>query len=144
MATRSTIAIERQDGTVAVVYCHWDGYLEHNGKLLLEHYSDPAAVEQLVGLGNISSLGSEIGEKHDFDNRGTTDQTTFYGRDRGEPGQEARVYSNLDDYIDNHSYEEFDYIMRVNGEWYVSKYGEKYEPLSRAVLAAMCAELEDA
>ena len=41
MATRSTIALEFADGTVEQVYCHWDGYLAHNGLMLLEHYSNP-------------------------------------------------------------------------------------------------------
>ena len=40
MATRSTIALEFADGTVQQVYCHWDGYLDYNGKLLAEHYTD--------------------------------------------------------------------------------------------------------
>ncbi len=37
MATRSTIALEFADGTVEQVYCHWDGYLDHNGALLRDH-----------------------------------------------------------------------------------------------------------
>ncbi len=39
MATRSTIALEFADGTIGQVYAHWDGYLAHNGKMLLEYYS---------------------------------------------------------------------------------------------------------
>ena len=31
MATRSTIAMEQPDGRVMQIYCHWDGYLGHNG-----------------------------------------------------------------------------------------------------------------
>ena len=31
MATRSTISIQKNDGTIRSVYCHWDGYCEHNG-----------------------------------------------------------------------------------------------------------------
>ena len=68
MATRSTIAIEHEDGTVEQVYCHFDGYLSHNGKILQEHYTDRSKVEQLVALGDMSILGNEIGEKQDFDN----------------------------------------------------------------------------
>ena len=70
MATRSRIAIENEDGTVDSIYCHWDGYPSHNGKILKEHYSDRAKLKQLIELGSISSLGSKIeptGE-HTFDN----------------------------------------------------------------------------
>jgi hypothetical protein len=41
MGTRSTIALEFADGTVEQVYCHWDGYLSNNGKILQAHYMDP-------------------------------------------------------------------------------------------------------
>ena len=39
MATRSTIALLREDGTVAKVYSHWDGYLECNGEILFKYYT---------------------------------------------------------------------------------------------------------
>jgi len=34
MATRSTIVKLGKDGIIKAVYCHSDGYLEHNGKVL--------------------------------------------------------------------------------------------------------------
>ena len=84
MATRSFIAMETADGKFVGVYCHWDGYLENNGQILNDHYGDPKKVAKLISLGDISSLGEKIGEKHDFDSRPTDGSTTFYGRDRGE------------------------------------------------------------
>lgn len=60
MATRSMIYKEQQDGTLKGIYCHWDGYLEYNGSILLEHYSDPDKLEKLLALGDISSLGEEL------------------------------------------------------------------------------------
>jgi hypothetical protein len=56
MATRSTIALEFADGTVQQVYCHWDGYLEHNGKILFESYQDPFKLRDLIDLGDVSVL----------------------------------------------------------------------------------------
>ena len=35
MSTRSSIGIKRKDGTIECIYCHSDGYLEYNGKLIL-------------------------------------------------------------------------------------------------------------
>jgi len=67
MGTRSTIALEFADSTVQQIYCHWDGYLEHNGKILQEHYSDPFKLRDLIDLGDMSSLGERIGTQHAFD-----------------------------------------------------------------------------
>jgi len=137
MATRSTIALEFADGTVQQVYSHWDGYIEHNGKILFEHYSDPFKLRDLIDLGDISSLGPNIGVKHPFSPHGDGDKaaydaameagaTTFYGRDRGEDGVSARKFANFDDYKANHQYEEFEYILRTDGQWYVSSYERPY------------------
>ena len=38
MGTRSTIAIQKLDGSVEQIYCHWDGYLDHNGTILKTEY----------------------------------------------------------------------------------------------------------
>jgi len=109
MATRSTIAIERADGTVAQVYCHWDGYLDHNGKLLLNHWSNFEKLEQLIALGDLSALGENI------------DDCVFYGRDRGETGVLASTFANFEDYYTNATQEEFDYILRCDGFWDVNQ-----------------------
>lgn len=137
MATRSTIALEFADGTVQQVYCQWAGFLSNNGRILQEHYSDPFKLRELIDLGDISSLGPNIGEKHSFDNPhkyGTPeyfaeqeqrrDNTTFYGRDRGETGIEARRFANFADYRKNAQFEEYNYILRTDGQWYVEFHGE--------------------
>ncbi len=138
MATRSTIAMEQPDGKVMQVYCHWDGYLENNGRILQEHYTDRAKVLALMMLGDISSLRTEIGMAHDFDARyddkdPKASWTVAYGRDRGESGTEARVFKNFKDYEDNHQYEEYEYCFRTDDKWYVSEYSRPYEPLSAAL-----------
>jgi hypothetical protein len=135
MATRSTIALEYADGTVDQIYCHWDGYLDNNGKILLNHYQDPFKVQQLMELGDMSSLGAEIGEQHGFDDR--SDDCTFYGRDRGEPDTGAKRFKSFQDYVDNHQYEEYEYILRKDGEWYVDNHGRGYEPLGAAIADSM-------
>ena len=48
MATRSTIAVVNPDNTVTQIYCHWDGYLSHNGRILKESYTDLNAVKELI------------------------------------------------------------------------------------------------
>ena len=117
MGTRSDIIVQRHDGKWARIYCHWDGYPEHNGNILFENYNDQNQADALVALGDISSLGPEIGKKHDFDWRmkmlrangykETADprlkakaerlerMCDVYSRDRGETGTEAKIGDSL-------------------------------------------------
>jgi hypothetical protein len=149
MATRSTIALEFADGTVQAVYCHWDGYLAHNGQILLKHYSNPFILRDLIDLGDISSLKPTIGTKHafsQFELRAeevagfkllTENMCTFYGRDRGETGTSAKRFKDYGDYVANHQYEEYDYILRsVCGEavWFVSDHDGDFVPLVSAIM----------
>ncbi len=143
MATRSTIAIEYADGTVDQIYCHWDGYLDNNGAILRDHYSDPFKLQKLIELGDISSLRPEIGVEHPFSSIGVMDSaeydklygdmTTFYGRDRGETGVGAKRFKDFQEYAREHQREEYEYILRqVNGraQWFVSFYGTDDEYLT--------------
>jgi hypothetical protein len=135
MGTRSTIALEFADGTVQQVYCHWDGYLEHNGKILQEHYSDPFKLRDLIDLGDMSSLGESIGTQHAFE-KAPEGECTFYGRDRNESGCEARKFKDYLDYAENHQYEEYEYILRACGDkavWFVSDHGKDFVPLTAAL-----------
>ena len=141
MATRSTIALEFADGTVGQVYCHWDGYLSNNGAILFEHYQDPFKLRELIDLGDLSSLRPQIGTQHAFSRLDTEmsdqeydalygDMCTFYGRDRGETGINARYFKNFEEYAREHQREEYEYILRnVNGKatWFVDTYGHDGE-----------------
>jgi hypothetical protein len=148
MGTRSTIALEFADGSVEQVYCHWDGYLAHNGQILLKHYSNPFILRDLIDLGDISSLKPTIGTKHAFSHFDTEmdqkeysekygEMTTFYGRDRGETGADKKSFVDFQDYLAHHQYEEYDYILRsVCGEavWFVSDHDGAYVELTQAIM----------
>jgi len=148
MGTRSTIALEYADGTVQQVYCHWDGYLEHNGKILAEHYSNPFVLRDLIDLGDVSSLRPTVGTKHAFSKLEVPmdgeaydalygEMTTFYGRDRGEDGVSAKKFKDFADYRANHQYEEYEYILRsVYGEavWFVADHSDEFKPLLLALI----------
>ena len=138
MGTRSRIGVMHGDN-VKSVYCHWDGYLEHNGAILQEHY-DSTKANQLVALGDLSSLRPNIGEKHafsQFELRAeevagfkllTENMCTFYGRDRGETGTEWKTHTNFVDFFAEveGSWCEWYYIMR-DGVWYVGNIYDKDE-----------------
>jgi hypothetical protein len=147
MATRSTIALEFADGTVQQVYCHWDGYLRNNGVILRDHYSDPFKLRELIDLGDLSSLRPEIGVQHKFSpfdqkelsseefEKQYGEMCTFYGRDRNETGTGAKRFKDYADYIENHQYEEYEYILRpVEGKavWFVKCHSADYVTLAEA------------
>ena len=149
MGTRSTIALEFADGTVEQVYCRWDGYLSHNGQILARHYSDPFKLRELIDLGDLSSLGINIGSQHPFsphfdegsklayDKAMEEGACTFYARDRGEAGVAAKRFKDYADYVENHQYEEYDYILRnVNGKatWFVADHDGAYVELEQAFI----------
>lgn len=129
MATRSTIAMKTATGQVQAIYCHWDGYIDHNGKVLMTHYTDPAKVAEMIALGDLSSLGELIGEPCDFDNRSTQKneegqaQCVAYARDRGETGVEPQTFDDVAQWVDG--YDGVEYYYLFNGQdWLVNKGGE--------------------
>ena len=142
MGTRSAIAVAHGNN-IKAIYCHWDGYLSHNGVILQKYYNS-AKANNLVALGNISSLGTDIGEAHDlgrldimckYDEDGFRSDTNFYGRDRGELNCEFRTFAHEEEFVavmgDMNC--EYFYLM-VNGEWTVSTYGKEFILLSQALV----------
>ena len=137
MSTRSRIGMQNVDGTVRSVYCHSDGYPSYNGQLLIDHYTDPAKVNELIDLGSLSSLAENIGEKHDFDwmhqyfkEGGNYHEdpryhmVKAYGRDRGETDVDADIDDNADAMYHRaaEGWEEYAYLFR-DGQWFVTPVG---------------------
>lgn len=116
MATRSLIGKLNADGTITNIYCHFDGYPEHNGVVLQECYNTPFKVDQLLALGNLSVLGEEIGDKQDFDNYSTRNNNwcLAYGRDRGESNQQAQTNTHDDFFSKDHG---VDYLYLYNNDF---------------------------
>ena len=107
MSTRSTIGVVHADGTVSSIYCHWDGYLEHNGSKLLNFYHRQDQVEELIALGDLSVLGDDIVK------------CEAYCRDRGEDKDSTSAvrYKSIAIYKDNLETKEYNYLY-ANGKWY--------------------------
>ena len=125
MATRSIIA-KLDDKGVQAIYCHNDGYLSNNGKILDQHYADEDKVNELLAHGDVSTLDENIGEKINFDDielRNTNHQCIFYSRDRGEK-QSTREPIILEDDIAlvefaNNACDAQYVYMYAFGAWYV-------------------------
>ena len=132
MSTRSNIAIENRDGSITSLYCHYDGYLSNNGKILAEHYSDPKKVRELFSGNGFRSL--------------TTDPKDL---DRYEGADDRSKYNNEFNFIDCNDplFIEYVYLFK-NDTWYVAEslsidtakgykerqfYHTKFEPLHKAL-----------
>lgn len=123
MSTRSTISILYKDGTVKSIYCHSDGYFSYNGVMLMQHYTDFNKVNDLIDLGDISSLAENVNPtgSHSFDDR-EAGIVVAYGRDRGEKGIEAAQHQNIEDFITEGNLQEYDYVFKEKNEtWYLVK-----------------------
>lgn len=56
MSTNSLIAIANKDGTFDSAYCHYDGYVGHNGKVLVKFHNTETQARTVVDTGFIRSL----------------------------------------------------------------------------------------
>jgi hypothetical protein len=104
MGTRSRVGI-MQGNVCKSVYCHYDGYLEHAGRVLQDHW-DQDMVLELMELGDNSGI------------QVTLEEMNFY-KDRGETGVEAIRANTFKEFIDQVQgcCGEYYYVMR-DGVWY--------------------------
>lgn len=117
MATRSRIGIETLEGSVKSIYCHWDGYPENNGTILLEHYKDREKVEKLIALGAISYLAEEVESTLDHSFDSPQDRVTVaYHRDRGSSYEGAEFNPSRESFVKS-DVEEYGYLFTQDGEW---------------------------
>lgn len=137
MGTRSRIGYELPDHSVVSVYCHWDGYVDHNGRILVEHYQNREDVKELVDGGSMSSLRSthlwETKAVRDEDGNIVLDENDnwLYAPVRDpqpryytERGEELEVVlSSFDEFIGGKCGEEYAYLYDLNGNWKAYKIG---------------------
>ncbi len=125
MSTRSLICEEIGEDKYKTIYCHWDGYLTHNGAMLLDHYNTKEKLEELLAIGNISELKPIINPEpnlpHSFDGEQQENVVIAYGRDGGEKNQESKILSMRE--LQDYPWIEFVYIFDKDGKW---KYFDTY------------------
>lgn len=147
MSTRANVGVLQDDGTVKVIYSHWDGYPDYLLKTLKNYYNSLEKVTALINLGDASYIGryiepSEGVKMFGFDfmpdlpqyaeqlaklpaeqvrriktEYQSFDYSRFYGRDRGETGVDAVIYSSVDEWLNNLGLMiEYAYLFR-HGKW---------------------------
>ena len=106
MGTRSNVAYATEDNKVLASYCHYDGYIEHNGVMLLKYYNGEKQARDLVDNGYMSSLKPTIDEINQ--GRVHEDKPTEYPNER--------IF--MDDL--EALWVEFVYLFK-DGKWYVAE-----------------------
>jgi hypothetical protein len=131
MSTRANVGVLQNDGTVKVIYSHWDGYPDYLLKTLKKYHNSLEKATALISLGDASYIGryiepSEGVKLFGFDfmpdlpeyaeqlaklpaeqvrriknEYQSFDYSRFYGRDRGETDVDAVTYSSVDEWLDN-------------------------------------------
>jgi hypothetical protein len=134
MATRSSISMRNPDGSYTSIYCHWDGYPDYNGAILYHHYRDESRIRQLMELGALSSLGPDLGEKHETRNphpHGSFEwemwenedlkRCTARGRDADDHTCPARTFGTRAALMESME-EDYNYLWE-DGRWLVKAWG---------------------
>ena len=106
MPTRSTIAIEFEDGTIKSVYCHNDGYREGVGYNLEKRFpngTDPNIIEEFIDEGDRSTMDMSYKEWRNENNPPTK-------------------YATVEKYLD-HMYA-VAYLYAKEGFWLYQEYGD--------------------
>ena len=56
MSTRSMIAIQDADGACYAIYCHFDGYVSHMGRMLTTYFNSDEKAADLVNEGEVRAI----------------------------------------------------------------------------------------
>ena len=135
MSTRSLIRMQTKNG-IEAIYCHFDGYPEHHGPVLVRHYATADAVAALLDLGDLSVLGPQVGRRHKFATHGENAEAQEWclacGRDRGDKDAGRRAYATEAEFLAAapDRWAEYVYLFR-DGRWSFRKVGkdEAWQPL---------------
>jgi hypothetical protein len=136
MATRSNIGIVNDDGSVTGIYCHWDGYPEYVGKILLNHYNTSGIVCELMDLGDLSSLNENLycdDNNHSFNNP-VDGVCVAFGRDRGEKNADSKSFTNISEFEKyvNRTTADYQYLFN-NGKWQYRNHNGTWNELTARV-----------
>lgn len=70
MSTISYIVKKLNDNEYKSIYCHFDGYLDGVGQVLLDNYNSEKGIDSILELGDMSRLGETPTACDTYKNRG--------------------------------------------------------------------------
>lgn len=134
MSTHCLIFRKNDDKSYDCIYCHADGYYEHTGYILNKYYNTKKKVDDLIALGDLSSIDRKLTpttDWHSFDRR-EPEVCVAYGRDRHEKDVGPHHCTVIDPYCTvMEPYAEAYMYLYKNNEWYT--YTGKWTKLSEVL-----------
>ena len=145
MGTRSRIGLALGPDQIVSVYCHYDGYIQHNGRQLVEHYSTLSSVHELINGGDMSQLytthmwesaplkkyimnGEDCEVEYITDDDGNwvfspvkSKPSALYYSERGEDAPPK--FTTFDEFLSGDSGEEWCYLFTPGSGWQCWKLG---------------------
>jgi hypothetical protein len=125
MSTHAAIIARTPTGEYRGIYVHSDGYPDHTGRLLQEHYATEENAAALIDLGDLSFLDKRIapeeGERHTFRDS-APGVTIAYHRDRGEAKRithsaRPEVIATLLDWSHLYLWEDGEWHIFTSSQW---------------------------
>lgn len=131
MGTPAFIGIRHNNGQITGIHCH-HGHIEHLAPILFEHYHDQSKIEELLDLGNLSSVGPEpdhiVGPEPDHI------RTVSYIRDwNRSPYKEVKVLYRSMVNLREKCQNLYSYFVFENCEWNISIDCRWFHPLRDAL-----------
>jgi len=142
MSTRSYIAKKQPDDTFKAIYCHFDGYPEGVGQVLVDSFTDESKVDRLLELGSLSYLRYDIETQNHFqtfpireEEVELKDVTMAYHRDRGDE-LIINEFSNLEELLEFFSdswgeylyvYDTLEWVMKNDNDDFFMTVKERLE-----------------
>lgn len=108
--TTAIIGFTNPDGTIKSIILNADGYPDHAGEMLVEHFNTPELASQLIDGGNLRSID-------------TTIETCEYYKDRqGEDWDDIKpkIYRNFGHYLNNKAGTDYLYLFQ-DGKWHLKE-----------------------
>ena len=164
MGTRSRIGLALGPDQIVSVYCHYDGYMQGNGRDLVKHFNTKEKVEELINGGDMSSLytinmwesaplkqvimnGDEREVKYMTDDKNQwiyspvkAEPAPLYYSERGEDAPPKMT--TFDEFLSGDSGEEWCYLFTPGDGWQAWKLGwgdtntQEYDFLTEQPLTA--------
>jgi len=119
MSTRSLIGLESEDGTVSYIYCHFDGYPDHEngvGHTLRNFYHDADKILDLLDYGDRSCLNEY------------PSSTDSYA-ERGESSVGMKLVSSKSAYLRLEDGVSYVYLFTMDDEWIYSGHDRSWVSL---------------
>lgn len=121
MATRSLIGMVKEDKSIQVIYCHWDGYPEYVGLQLELNYRDADTIQKLLDMGDRSSL------------KGTPTAEDSYAATQNQPVK-PWILSSMEEFkTADKAGTEYAYLWSIDSGWQIFKvgYDESLTPVGK-------------